>query len=437
MDTSSVSTLQSFAEWVGKHPQWSDLKAWLLTQEPTLEIIEVENSPYVILKMDKGSQTDSKKDTVAEESNTMSEVAQLCRSVVWDTRLNLPCCVAPFAARRDQKIPNEKPLRLEDFVEGVMINLFRYRGDPITHVTTRSRLDADGTFYSDKSFRALFDEALAVKNATLADLETMMCDPNGQAGVKSTFISLVLAHPEHRVVRAVDQANLWTIYRGSVMDDGRVNFTTNNLPAAWCPKSYSTNLVVKSWTDLKDKFEEIKQSKPWYWQGLVVHTGLQRWRFRNADHDRVRRDLRGTESNSYGRFLRLRANKRIQEYLRVYPEDSDEFQTFEGDYRGATKTLYAWYCRCHKEHSIAFKAMPKSVQPLVFGLHKLYLEKLKPTSKTLRLADVIDWIIEHLKSEYGVPNLIRMTAESIKPPAAAVHSPIDVPVSEVAVPSTE
>ena len=238
-------------------------------------------------------------------------------------------------------------------------------------------------------------------------------------------------------MRAVDQANLWTIYRGSVMDDGRVNFTTNNLPTAWCPKSYSTNLVVKSWTDLKDKFEEIKQSKPWYWQGLVVHTGLQRWRFRNADHDRVRRDLRGTESNSYGRFLRLRANKRIQEYLRVYPEDSDEFQTFESDYRGATKTLYAWYCRCHKEHSIAFKAMPKSVQPLVFGLHKLYLEKLKPTSKTLRLADVIDWIIEHLKSEYGVPNLIRMTAESIKPPPAAVHSPIDVPVSEAAVASTE
>jgi hypothetical protein len=417
MDTSSVSTLLSFAEWVGKHPQWSDLKGWLKSEEPNLEILEFEGSPYVILKMDKGKKEEAGANVQVDEA-PVSEIAQLCRSVVWDTRLNLPCCVAPFAARREQKIPTEKPLRLEDFVEGVMINLFRYRGDSTTHVATRSRLDADGTFYSDKSFRTLFDEALASKNATLADLEAMMCDPNEQAGVKSTFISLVLAHPEHRVVRAVDQANIWTIYRGSVMDDGRVNFTTNNLPAAWCPKSYSTNFVSKSWTELKDKFEEIKQSKPWYWQGLVVHTGLQRWRFRNADHDRVRRDLRGTESNSFGRFLRLRANKRIQEYLRVYPEDSDEFQTFEGDYRASTKTLYAWYCRCHKEHSIAFKAMPKSVQPLVFGLHKHYLEKLKPASKTIRLADVIDWIIVHLKSEYGVPNLIRMAAETIKPPAS-------------------
>jgi hypothetical protein len=164
----------------------------------------------------------------------------------------------------------------------------------------------------------------------------------------------------------------------------------------------------------------------------VVHTGLQRWRFRNADHDRVRRDLRGTESNSFGRFLRLRANKRIQEYLRVYPEDSDEFQTFEGDYRAATKTLYAWYCRCHKEHSIAFKAMPKSVQPLVFGLHKHYLEKLKPASKTIRLADVIDWIIVHLKSEYGVPNLIRMAAETIKPPISVAPVAAVVPSDCVA-----
>jgi hypothetical protein len=62
--------------------------------------------------------------------------------------------------------------------------------------------------------------------------------------------------------------------------------------------------------------------------------------------------------------------------------------------------------------------MPKSVQPLVFGLHKHYLEKLKPASKTIRLADVIDWIIVHLKSEYGVPNLIRMAAETIKPPVS-------------------
>jgi hypothetical protein len=340
----------------------------------------------------------------------------------------------------------DEPLRLEDFVEGVMVNVFRYAG--VTHVTTRSRLDADGTFYSDKTFRELFDEAMDAKKTTLAEIEALIGDPATMPGVSATFVSLVLAHPEHRVVRSVDQANFWAIYRGVVNANGSVDFYTEDLPDTWRPKTYSQSFKAGEWSDLKAKFEEIKESKPWYWQGLVVHTGLQRWRFRNADHDRVRRDLRGTESNPFGRFLRLRANKRVQEYLRVYPEDNAAFQGYEHDYRAATKTLYAWYCRCHKEHTIAFKSLPKSVQPLVFGLHKAYLETLRPNGKTLRIAEVIDWMTEHLKTQYGVPNMLRMAREEQQPPessampAAAVaefrdEDAVDAPATPVvATPTT-
>ena len=257
---------------------------------------------------------------------------------------------------------------------------------------------------------------VAIKRVSMPDIEKVMGDPNAE-GVASVFMSFVLAHPEHRVVRSVDQANFWAVYRGVVYNDGNVEFFTDDIPASWRPKIYSMTYKASNWAELKGKFEEIKASKPWYWQGLVVHTGAgaQRWRFRNGDHDRVRRELRGTESNPFGRFLRLRSNKRIQEYLRVYPEDSEAFHDFEGKYRMATKTLYAWYCKCHKEHAIAFKSLPKSVQPLVFGLHKHYLESLRPESKTLRLAETIDWITEHLKTQYGVQNLIRLSKEEEQP----------------------
>ena len=60
--------------------------------------------------------------------------------------------------------------------------------------------------------------------------------------------------------------------------------------------------------------------------------------------------------------------------------------------------------------------MPKSVQPLVFGLHKHYLEELRPENKTLRMAETIEWITAHLKSQYGVPNLIRFAKETVQPP---------------------
>jgi hypothetical protein len=309
-------------------------------------------------------------------------------------------------------------LRLEDFVEGVMINVFRTKGDSHTNVTTRSRLDADGSFYSERSFRELFEEAMEAKRVCLDEIEGVMGDPDTMEGVTSTFMSLVLAHPEHRVVRSVEQANFWAVYRGVVRSDGTVDFYTEDLPPSWRPKTYSLTFKPTDWPELKEKFEAIKESKPWYWQGLVVHMGLQRWRFRNADHDRVRKELRGTESNSFGRFLRLRSQRRVQEYLRVYPEDSDAFQGFEQDYRRTTKTLYDWYCRCHKEHAMPFKSLPKTVQPLVFGLHKHYLDTLRPERKTLRIGEVIEWVLEQLKTPYGIPNMIRLSKETEEPPAS-------------------
>ena len=438
--SNKMSTLSTFASWSSKYKTWADLKAWLQASEPTVEILEFADSPYVILK--------SGRDTVAATStgtgaaaeaaiaeDSVSEAAQLCRSLVWDTQANRPCCVAPFAARRDQKIPltgtdASQGLRLEDFVEGVMINVFRVKGDSETHVTTRSRLDADGSFYSERSFRELFEEAMESKRVCLDDIEAVMGDPAKMDGVAGTFMSLVLAHPEHRVVRSVEHANFWAIYRGLVKTDGTVDFYTEDLPVAWRPKTYSLTFKPADWAELKAKFEEIKKSKPWYWQGIAVHTGLQRWRFRNADHDRVRRELRGTESNPFGRFLRLRANKKVQEYLRVYPEESEGFQAFEESYRTTTRTLYSWYCRCHKEHLLAFKELPKSVQPMVFGLHKHYLEALRPNRKTLRIAETIDWVCENLKTQYGVPNFIRLYKETEQPPESASSPGANAPAVE-------
>lgn len=423
-----MSSLPLFSSWVSKYPTWTDLKAWLKAEEPGIDIIESEDSAYAILRNSKDKDSEA---TLAEDS--ISETAQLCRSVIWDTESNLPCCVAPFAARRSQKIPSDSPessgLRIEDFVEGVMVNVFRARGDAETHVTTRSKLEADGSFYSERSFRELFEEAMDEKKTTLDYIEKLIGEPNDS--VAATFITLVLAHPEHRVVRTVEKANFWAIYRGSVANDGTVTFYTEDLPAAWRPKVYSMDFKGE-FADLKAKFEEIKATKPWYWQGLVVHSGLQRWRFRNAEHDRVRKDLRGTESNSFGRFLRLRAQRRVQEYLRIYKEDSQEFDGFEQQYRSATKTLYNWYCKVHKEHSVIFKALPKTVQPLVFDTHKFYLTALRPANKSLHLAELITWIPEYLKTQYGISNFIRFTKETEMPSSVPTTSSVGVaPITTV------
>lgn len=65
-----------------------------------------------------------------------------------------------------------------------------------------------------------------------------------------------------------------------------------------------------------------------------------------------------------------------------------------------------------------FKSLPKTVQPLVFGLHKHYLDSLRPDRKTLRIGEVIEWILEQLKTPYGIPNMIRLSKETEEPPAS-------------------
>jgi hypothetical protein len=168
----SMSSLNTFASWVSKYNTWAELKAWLQAEEPGIDIIESEDSAYAILRNSKEKEGEA---AIAEDA--VSEAGQLCRSVVWDTEANLPCCVSPFAARRDQKIPSDTSVRLEDFVEGVMVNVFRARGDAETHVTTRSKLDADGTFYSERSFRELFEEAMDAKRTSLNEIEKLIGAP--------------------------------------------------------------------------------------------------------------------------------------------------------------------------------------------------------------------------------------------------------------------
>jgi hypothetical protein len=58
------------------------------------------------------------------------------------------------------------------------------------------------------------------------------------------------------------------------------------------------------------------------------------------------------------------------------------------------------------------------VQPLVFGLHKHYLDVLRPERKTLRIGEVIDWVLEQLKTPYGIPNMIRLSKETEQPPVS-------------------
>jgi hypothetical protein len=73
---------------------------------------------------------------------------------------------------------------------------------------------------------------------------------------------------------------------------------------------------------------------------------------------------------------------------------------------------------------------------MVFGLHKHYLDSLRPNRKTLRIADTIEWVCENLKSQYGVPNFIRLSKELERPPAS-ISGGVDLGADVAGVDSAE
>ena len=71
---------------------------------------------------------------------------------------------------------------------------------------------------------------------------------------------------------------------------------------------------------------------------------------------------------------------------------------------------------------MVFKSLPKSVQPLVFDLHKFYLTALRPANKSLHMAEVISWIPQHLKTQYGISNFVRFSGEKEQPSSVTAVS---------------
>ena len=75
MSAVPMSTLSTFSSWVSSYKTWDELKAWLQTSEPSIDILESEDPRYVILRNSKDGEA-----AIAEDA--VSENAQLCRSVV-------------------------------------------------------------------------------------------------------------------------------------------------------------------------------------------------------------------------------------------------------------------------------------------------------------------------------------------------------------------
>ena len=372
-------TVDTFKNLCSSYASWSSLETFLSSAEGG-NLRVVGSDRYRILRYVKG------------QSDFKIPHTKWFRSVVWDTTSNLPVCVAPPKAENTEVPTGENTtLSIQDFLDGTMMNAFLTREDPTNlQIASRTQLGAGGTFYSEKTFGDLFDEALTQMGYnSRADLASVLPKPTQEE--TATFVSFLLQHPEHRVVSRPRVAKLYIVHTGSVKKNGSVEVYEK------IPDSLSSFQIqaypmtgFKKQADLDSFFKGLVDSKGWFFQGLTLKDGAgHRWRVRNPNYLMLRA-LRGSEATATERFLRLRSEGKVTEYLKHYSEDRQTFWDLEQKLRAMTKMVFDSYCEVHKAHAKKLADLPKSIQPCVFRLHSLYLSDLKPQNQSVLMKNAVE-----------------------------------------------
>lgn len=348
--------LSSFVDLVTKYNSWDALKAFLTSVEGgSLRVLDA-SPKYSIVRYVKGK-SDFTKVWVRE-----------ARSVVWDVESNRPVCFAPIKAEKGYPPKDLSGAFLSDFVDGTMINAFRpSTGSPV--ITTRTSLNATNTFYDfystpQQSFAEMFTSSLTSFGSMEQFLNSIL-EPN-------QFASFVLQHPSNRIVAPVSQPRIFVVALGSIKEDGSalVNTNTSTFPSTLLP------FAPCSYTHPVDFKALCKKGS--YWQGVVFQDSAssRRWRLRNPSYT-VLRTLRGPEACGFERFLRLRREGSMKEYLKCYSDESKLMWAYETLFRTTTQDLYDAYVEKNKLKKKGMKDLDLPLRTHVYALHGKYLASVQ------------------------------------------------------------
>ena len=190
------------------------------------------------------------------------------------------------------------------------------------------------------------------------------------------------------------------VHMGTVSATGLV--TMMEQAAEWPPalrRLQISSYPVKAFgseDEIQDLMRRTAVQNGFRWQGLVFKDGTgARWRLRSPGYLTIR-TLRGSEATEVDRFLRLRNEGQVLEYLKHYGEERKNFWAFESILRERTADILSAYSAVHKAHTLKFSELPAAYKTPVHLLHVEYLNVLRQKKHTVQLNTVIG-IVNGLK----------------------------------------
>lgn len=360
-----------------KYPDWISFQKWIESEEGGfLRIVDI-GEHRCIIRYDKSS------------SLLNLPHVRWFRSVIWDKVNHYPISIAPPRVSEEPCLFTDD-LVWEEHFDGFMIQCYRSEGDEEVGIATRSRRDASGTFYSSKSFRDLFLEAMG----SFPKLD----GPLKEKEEIAVYESYVVQHPEHRMVSPILRSRVLKIQRGRVYRDGRVAIE-DHFPEMDLQKTdadvngkISTHLLrIKELTDSglqMNLIKDIIHQQPWMFRGLIAKDRSgRRWKFRSEKYGAIQ-SLRGNEANIYERYARVFSQNLSGVYLDYYPEDNALFSLCSVFIQHIVQTLYHMYRSVFIHKQTTFSQVNKMFHSHLYTIHGIYLSILRPSKGSITPQDI-------------------------------------------------
>lgn len=397
-----------FRDLIQKYPTWDSLRTYLESEEGGLfRIVDKDDKGLCLIRYEKGT---SKMDLPH---------SRWFRSVVWNTITNRPVSIAPPKATSTEfpftsfKEVSDAGVICQELLDGFMINCFRVTGDESLHITSRSKLDAAGKFYSQQSFRELFMEAYMnttdcphYSETVIQDNSRDIAQPDSSKNEIASFYSFLVQHTKHRIVKPLEKNRVYLIHRGVVYDDGQVvfedspekvkerdNIQTIQLGSVK-PKGSYAQVAAKGAVEVEGENEIQKWIKnqmyerDWTFQGLVFKDVQgNRWRFRSEKYGAVKA-LRGNTATQHERFAQLYTQNLVLKYLEYYPEDTVFMTVHMMCMDTIIKQLYFSYVDLHITKTKKVEEIDKMYLPHLYSIHGIYLSQLRPNNKKVDMNEI-------------------------------------------------
>jgi hypothetical protein len=301
------------------------------------------------------------------------------------------------------RLDSTKPLKVEDYIEGTMINVF-HDGDS-WEITTRSSVGGSVAFYTmdgtpqskiENTFRWMFFDAIK-HSEIMYEGE----DANRDFFValdrfpKNYTFSFVLQHPKNRIVVPFTTPKLFLV---KVYEITKNVVTEIDINPDLCRKLPTWLMYpMKLSNDLDTMAAYLSSGHADYKIVGTMLTGydnngvLMRSKYRNVSYEIVR-NLRGNQPKLQYRYLMLRQGQKVKDYLRYYPEHKSLF----GDYRDLvhkfTHELHSRYISCYVNKEGPLGGYSPQYRTHMYKLHELYTGTLSKENKIVTRNVAVNYV---------------------------------------------